>query len=74
MPLQQIRIRSPRQLLALLQHRGGVIEVLDVVDELQAVRDVQALGVLIKIYWKPLYFFVRQKGNDNETSKDAHDS
>jgi RNA polymerase sigma-70 factor (ECF subfamily) len=25
---------------------------------------------LIRIYWKPLYFFVRQKGFDNETAKD----
>jgi RNA polymerase sigma-70 factor (ECF subfamily) len=36
----------------------------------RSVRDVKALDALISIYWKPLYFFVRQKGNDNETSKD----
>src|SRR5258706_12022295 len=35
-----------------------------------SVRDVKALDALISIYWKPLYFFVRQKGNDNETAKD----
>jgi RNA polymerase sigma-70 factor (ECF subfamily) len=32
--------------------------------------DVKALGKLIAIYWKPLYFFVRQHGHDNETAKD----
>ena len=31
---------------------------------------MQALDSLIRIYWKPLYFFVRQQGHDNETSKD----
>jgi RNA polymerase sigma-70 factor (ECF subfamily) len=25
---------------------------------------------IIRVYWKPLYFFVRQKGFDNETAKD----
>ena len=25
---------------------------------------------LIRVYWKPLYYFVRQKGFDNETAKD----
>jgi RNA polymerase sigma-70 factor (ECF subfamily) len=34
-------------------------------------RNVQALDRLIKVYWKPLYFFVRQKGYNNETSKDV---
>jgi hypothetical protein len=33
-------------------------------------RKVEALDTLIQVYWKPLYFFVRQKGYDNETSKD----
>jgi len=32
--------------------------------------DVKALDALIHIYWRPLYFFVRQHGHDNETSKD----
>lgn len=36
----------------------------------RSVHNVQALDTLISIYWKPLYFFVRQKGNDNETAKD----
>ena len=36
----------------------------------RSVHNVQALDALISIYWKPLYFFVRQKGNDNETAKD----
>lgn len=35
-----------------------------------SVRDVKALDTLITLYWKPLYFFVRQKGNDNENAKD----
>jgi RNA polymerase sigma-70 factor (ECF subfamily) len=25
---------------------------------------------LIRVYWKPLYYFIRQKGFDNETAKD----
>lgn len=36
----------------------------------RSVQNVKALDALISIYWKPLYFFVRQKGNDNETAKD----
>lgn len=36
----------------------------------QAVRNVEALDHLIRIYWKPLYFFVRRSGRDNEESKD----
>lgn len=36
----------------------------------RSVRDLKALESLISIYWKPLYFFVRQKGNDNENAKD----
>ena len=31
---------------------------------------VKALDSLVQIYWKPLYFFVRQQGHNNETSKD----
>jgi RNA polymerase sigma factor (sigma-70 family) len=36
----------------------------------RSVRDLKALDALISIYWKPLYFFVRQKGEDNENAKD----
>jgi RNA polymerase sigma-70 factor (ECF subfamily) len=36
----------------------------------RTVRNVRSLESLITIYWKPLYFFVRQKGFDNERSKD----
>jgi RNA polymerase sigma factor (sigma-70 family) len=32
--------------------------------------NMKALDSLVKIYWKPLYFFVRQHGYDNEASKD----
>ncbi len=32
--------------------------------------DAAAMDSLIRIYWKPLYFFVRQRGYDNETAKD----
>lgn len=35
-----------------------------------ASRDVKALGSLITLYWKPLYFFIRQHGYDVETAKD----
>jgi RNA polymerase sigma-70 factor (ECF subfamily) len=31
---------------------------------------VEALDALIRIYWKPLYFFVRQRGFGNEEAKD----
>lgn len=37
----------------------------------QASRDLRALEALIRIYWKPLYFFVRQHGLDIEAAKDA---
>ena len=33
-------------------------------------QDPEVLGTLISTYWKPLYFFVRQRGFDNETAKD----
>ena len=33
-------------------------------------KKVEALDTLIQVYWKPLYFFVRQHGYDNENSKD----
>jgi RNA polymerase sigma factor (sigma-70 family) len=32
--------------------------------------NVEALDALIRIYWKPLYFFVRQRGFGNEEAKD----
>lgn len=35
-----------------------------------AVGGVRALEALVQIYWKPLYFFIRQHGHDNETAKD----
>jgi RNA polymerase sigma factor (sigma-70 family) len=37
---------------------------------IRAVGDVQAFDTFVRIYWKPLYFFVRQHGADNETAKD----
>lgn len=33
-------------------------------------KDAAALDFLIRTYWKPLYFFVRQRGVDNESAKD----
>ncbi|HZE97555.1 MAG TPA: sigma-70 family RNA polymerase sigma factor [Planctomycetota bacterium] len=33
-------------------------------------KSLKALDALISIYWKPLYFFVRRRGFDNETAKD----
>jgi len=32
--------------------------------------NLKALDSLITVYWKPLYFFVRQQGHSNETAKD----
>ena len=37
---------------------------------IRAVGDVNAFDTFVRIYWKPLYFFVRQHGYDNESSKD----
>ena len=37
---------------------------------IRAVGDVQAFDTFVRIYWKPLYFFVRQHGQDNESAKD----
>jgi len=37
---------------------------------IRAVGDVNAFDTFVRIYWKPLYFFVRQHGYDNETAKD----
>lgn len=39
-------------------------------DLVRAAGDVKVLDDLLTIYWKPLYFFVRQRGYDNETAKD----
>src|SRR5262245_23958737 len=39
-------------------------------DLVRAASNSEALDGLIRMYWKPLYFFVRQKGYDNETAKD----
>jgi RNA polymerase sigma factor (sigma-70 family) len=36
----------------------------------QSAQNMKALDSLIKVYWKPLYFFVRQHGHTNEASKD----
>ena len=36
----------------------------------QCSKDAAALDYLIRTYWKPLYFFVRQRGVDNESAKD----
>lgn len=36
----------------------------------QCSKDLSALDSLIRTYWKPLYFFVRQRGFDNEAAKD----
>ena len=36
----------------------------------QTAHDRLALDSLVRIYWKPLYFFVRQHGHGNEESKD----
>ena len=33
-------------------------------------RSLKALDSLVSIYWKPLYFYVRRRGYDNETAKD----
>lgn len=30
----------------------------------------EGLDQLIRIYWKPLYFYIRKRGYDNETAKD----
>jgi len=36
-----------------------------------AARDATALDSVIRVYWKPLYFFVRQRGYDHETAEDV---
>ena len=37
----------------------------------RAARHAEALNTLLAHYWKPLYFFVRQRGYDAETAKDV---
>jgi RNA polymerase sigma-70 factor (ECF subfamily) len=37
----------------------------------RAANDGDALEALIRIYWKPLYFFVRRHGHDSEVAKDV---
>ena len=37
----------------------------------EASRGLKALETLVFVYWKPLYFFARQHGFDNETAKDV---
>jgi len=39
-------------------------------DLIRACSQTKALDVLIRIYWKPLYFFVRRQGFGNEEAKD----
>jgi RNA polymerase sigma factor (sigma-70 family) len=39
-------------------------------DLVRAAPKTEALDALIRIYWKPLYFFVRQRGIPNEEAKD----
>jgi len=39
-------------------------------DLVKSAEHSRGMDVLIRAYWKPLYFFVRQKGFDNETAKD----
>jgi RNA polymerase sigma factor (sigma-70 family) len=36
----------------------------------RSAKDSQGMDQLIRAYWKPLYYFIRQKGFDNETAKD----
>jgi len=39
-------------------------------DLVRAAPGIEALDALIRMYWKPLYFFVRQRGFGNEEAKD----
>jgi RNA polymerase sigma factor (sigma-70 family) len=39
-------------------------------DLVRSAPSVEALDSLIRMYWKPLYFFVRQRGFGNEEAKD----
>lgn len=37
----------------------------------KSAEDSRGMDTLIRAYWKPLYYFIRQKGFDNETAKDV---
>jgi len=39
-------------------------------DLVRAASQSKGMDDLIRLYWKPLYYFIRQKGFDNETAKD----
>jgi len=39
-------------------------------DLVRSAPKVEALDALIRLYWKPLYFYVRQRGFSNEEAKD----
>ena len=39
-------------------------------DLVRAAPKTEALDALIRIYWKPLFFFVRRRGHSNEEAKD----
>ncbi|HLY09245.1 MAG TPA: sigma-70 family RNA polymerase sigma factor [Planctomycetota bacterium] len=39
-------------------------------DLVRSAEQGRGMDALIRMYWKPLYFFARQKGFDNETAKD----
>jgi RNA polymerase sigma-70 factor (ECF subfamily) len=39
-------------------------------DLVRSATEPDGMDNLIRLYWKPLYYFVRQKGFDNETAKD----
>jgi RNA polymerase sigma-70 factor (ECF subfamily) len=39
-------------------------------DLVRSASETSGMDQLIRSYWKPLYYFVRQKGYDNETAKD----
>jgi len=36
----------------------------------RSAKEPKGMDQLIRTYWKPLYYFIRQKGFDNETAKD----
>jgi RNA polymerase sigma factor (sigma-70 family) len=36
----------------------------------RSAKEPKGMDQLIRVYWKPLYYFIRQKGFDNETAKD----
>lgn len=40
-------------------------------DLVRSAEHSRGMDILIRRYWKPLYYFIRQKGFDNETAKDV---